>query len=152
MLFMCLCPHLVGRQTLKSPRASRMLQSVCTKPRDIESRLLRTLSNRSRGCQTLINLHLVASSGTHLVLQAYLITDVDEIKPLGIEIWYRTTRRFSILEGIEAIRSVPKMYRTRYPALIVRCIAPLDETGLFLLDQTMNYRLHTRSKNFSIDF
>ncbi len=34
----------------------------------------------------------------------------------------------------------------------VRCIAPLDETGLVLLDQTMNYLLHTRSKNFSIDF
>ncbi len=30
--------------------------------------------------------------------------------------------------------------------------APLDETGLVLLDQTMNYLLHTRSKNFSIDF
>ncbi len=28
-LFMCLCPHLVRRQTLKSLRASRALQSVC---------------------------------------------------------------------------------------------------------------------------
>ncbi len=28
----------------------------------------------------------------------------------------------------------------------------LDETSLVLLDQTMNYLLHTRSKNFSIDF
>ncbi len=54
----------------------------------------------------------------HLVLQAYCLTDVDEINPLGIEIWYRTTRRFSILCGIEAIRSVPKKYRTRYPALV----------------------------------
>ncbi len=80
---MCLCPHLVGWQTLKSPQASRALQSVCTKPRDIESRLLRTLLNRSRGCQTLINLHRVASSRTHLVLQAYWLIDVDENNPLG---------------------------------------------------------------------
>ncbi len=114
---MCLCPHLVRQQMLKSPRASHARQSVCTKPRDIERRLLRMLSNRSRGCQTLINLHRVASSRTHLVLQAYWFTDVDEINPLGIEIWYRTTRRFSILDDIEAIRSVPKKYRTRYPAL-----------------------------------
>ncbi len=114
---MCLCPHLVGWQMLKSPRASRALQSVCTKPHDIESRLLRTLSNRSRRCQTLINLHRVASSRTHLVLQAYWLIDVDENIPLRIEIWYQTTRHFSILDGIEAIRSVPKKYRTRYPAL-----------------------------------
>uniref|UniRef100_A0A672L079 Far upstream element-binding protein 1 n=2 Tax=Sinocyclocheilus grahami TaxID=75366 RepID=A0A672L079_SINGR len=44
----------------------------------------------------------------------------DELNPLGIKIWYRMTRRFSILDGIEAIRSVPKKYRTRYPALCVR--------------------------------
>ncbi len=67
--------------------------------RAIESRLLRTLSNRSRGCQTLIDLRRAASSQTHLVLQAYWLTDVDEINPLGIEIWYRTTRCFSILDG-----------------------------------------------------
>ncbi len=65
----------------------------------------------------LINLRRAASSRTHLVLQAYCLTDVDEINPLGIEIWYRTTRSFSILCGIEAIRSVPKKYWTRYPAL-----------------------------------
>ncbi len=46
------------------------------------------------------------------VLQTYCLADVDEINPLGIEIWYRTTRRFSILDGIEAIWSVPKKYRT----------------------------------------
>ncbi len=86
---------------------------MCSK----ESRLLRTLSNCSRGCQTLINLRRAASSRTHLVLQAYCLTDVDEINPLGIEIWYRTTRRFSKLDSIEAIRSVPKKYRTRYLAL-----------------------------------
>ncbi len=63
------------------------------------------------------NQRRVASSQTHLVLQAYCLTDIDEINPLGIEIWYRTTRSFSIICGIEAIRSVPKKYRTRYPAL-----------------------------------
>ncbi len=104
------------RQTLKSPRA-RFSLCVVNETRDVESRLIRTVSNRSRGCQTLINLWRAASSQTHLVLQAYCLTDADEINPLGIEIWYRTTRRFSILGGIEAIWSVPKKYRTRYPAL-----------------------------------
>ncbi len=58
-------------------------------------------------------------SQKHLALQAYCSTDVDDINPLGIEIWYQTTILFSILDGIEAIRSVPKKYRTRYPALAV---------------------------------
>ncbi len=107
------------RQTLKSPRA-RFSLCVVNETRNIESRLIRTVSNRSRGCQTLINQCRVASSQTHLVLQAYCLTGVDEINPLGIEIWYRTTRRFSILGGIEAIQSVPKKYRTRYPALGMR--------------------------------
>ncbi len=40
------------------------------------------LSNRSRGCQTPINLHGAASSRTHLVLQAYWLTDIDKINPL----------------------------------------------------------------------
>ncbi len=105
------------RQTLKSPRA-RFSLCVVNETRDVESRLICTVSNCSRGCQTLINLRRAASSRTHLVLQAYCLTDVDEINPLGIKIWYRTTRRFSVLGGIEAIRSVPKKYRTRYPALI----------------------------------
>ncbi len=109
------------RQTLKSPWA-RFSLCVVNETRDVESRLIRTLSNHSRGCQTLINLRRAASSRTHLVLQAYCLTDVDEINPLGIEIWYRTTRRFSILCGIEAIRSVPKKYWTRYPALLI-CLA-----------------------------
>ncbi len=87
--------------------------------RAIEIRLLRMLSNRSRGCQTPIDLCGAASSQTHLVLQAYWLTNVDEINPLGIDVWYRTTRRFSILDGIEAIRSVPKKYRTRYPDLYI---------------------------------
>ncbi len=39
---------------------------------------------------------------------------------LGTEMWYRTTRRFSILDGIETIRSVPKKYRIWYPALYLR--------------------------------
>ncbi len=105
-------------QTLKSSRA-RFSLCVVNGTRDVESRLIRTVSNRSRGCQTLINLRHAASSQTHLVLQAYCLTEVDEINPLGIEIWYRTTRRFSILGAIEAIRSVSKKYRTRYPALMV---------------------------------
>ncbi len=110
----CVCPHLDGRRWNHREHAS---VCVVNETRDVESRLIRTVSNRSRGCQTLINLRRAASSRTHLVLQAYCLTDVDEINPLGIEIWYRTTRRFSILGGIEAIRSVPKKYRTRYPAL-----------------------------------
>ncbi len=45
------------------------------------------------------------------------------MNPLGIEIWYRTTSCFSILDGIKAIRSVLKKYRTRSPALVLlnRC-------------------------------
>ncbi len=66
--------------------------------------------------QTLINLRRIASSRTHLVLQAYCLTEI-EINPLGFEIWHRTTKRFSILDGIETIQSVPKKYRTRSPAL-----------------------------------
>ncbi len=105
------------RQTLKSPCAHFSL-CVVNETRDVVSRSVR-FWNRYRGCQTLINLRRAASSRTHLVLQAYCLTDVDEINPLGIEIWYRTTRRFSILGGIKAIRSVPKQYRTRYPALLL---------------------------------
>ncbi len=104
-----------------SETADRERASVCVinETRDVESRLIHALSNRSRGCQTLINLRRAASSRTHLVLQAYCLTDVDEINPLGIEILYRTTRRFSIIGGIEPIRSVPKKYGTRYPALVM---------------------------------
>ncbi len=112
---MYLCLHLDGR-----PRAASVTRaSVCVinETRDIESRLIRTLLNRSRGCQTLINLRHATSSQTHLVLQAYCLTEVDDINSLGIEMWYRMTRHFSILGGIEAIRSVPEKYRTRYPAL-----------------------------------
>ncbi len=54
------------------------------------------------------------------MLQAYCLTDVDEIKPLGIEIWNRTTRCFSILD-IEAIWSVPK-YRTGYTTLVITLV------------------------------
>ncbi len=42
---------------------------------------------------------------------------------LGIETWYRTTRRFSILNVIKGIRSVPKKYRTLYPALVIICVS-----------------------------
>ncbi len=74
------------------------------------------LSNRSRGCQTLMDLRRFYSNT--LMLQAYWLTDIDEMfNPLFIEIWYRTLRRFSILDGIEAIRSVPKKYRTQHPDL-----------------------------------
>ncbi len=128
------------RQTLKSPRA-RFSLCVVNETRDVESRLIRTGSNRSRGCQILINQRRVASSRTHLVLQAYCLTEVDAINPLGIEIWYRTTRHFSILGGIEAIRSVPKKYRTRYPALHVRVMLLPSETsvscGLYLCLQRL---------------
>uniref|UniRef100_A0A673J468 NADH dehydrogenase [ubiquinone] 1 beta subcomplex subunit 9 n=1 Tax=Sinocyclocheilus rhinocerous TaxID=307959 RepID=A0A673J468_9TELE len=49
-----------------------------------ESRLLRAISNHSRGCQTLINLRRTSSSRTHrLLLQAYWLTDADEINPLA---------------------------------------------------------------------
>ncbi len=109
-------------QTVKSLRA-RFSLCVVNETHHIESRLISTLLNRSRRCQTRINLRRTASSWTHLVLQAYCLTDVDEINPLGIEIWYRTTRHFSILGGIEAIRSVPKKYRTRYPALALSALA-----------------------------
>ncbi len=78
--------------------------------------------NRSRGCQTLINLRRAASSQTHLVLQAYCLTDVDEINTLGIEIWYRTTRRFSILGGIEAIRCLKSIELDTQPYLGQRSI------------------------------
>lgn len=54
------------------------------------------------------------------MLQTYWLTYVDEIKPLGIKFWYRTTRNVLVLDGIEPIRSVSKMYRTRYPVLVQR--------------------------------
>ncbi len=90
--------------------------------RAIVCRLLHMLSKRSRGYQILIlNHHLrgAAYSRSHLVLQAYWLTDIDEMILLGIEILYRTPIRFSIPVGIEAIRSVPKKYQTRYPALCI---------------------------------
>ncbi len=70
--------------------------SLCLVNKSMQYRELRTLSNRSRGCQTLINLRS--------------ITDVDEVNPFGIEIWYRTTIHFSILDGIEVIRYISQYY------------------------------------------
>ncbi len=110
VLFICLCPHLDAEIT------ASVLQSVCSKRNErcgeqTDPYAYESLSRMSK----LIDQRRVASSQTHLVLQAYCLADVDEINPLGIEIWYRTTRSFSVLGGIEAIRSVPKKYRTRYP-------------------------------------
>ncbi len=45
------------------------------------------------------------------------------------------------------VRKVKNMKESTH---IVRCIAPLDETSLVLLDQTVKYLLQTRSKHFSI--
>ncbi len=64
---------------------TRALQSACSKRNAWCGEQIRTLLNRSRGCQTLINLRRGASSRTHLVLQAYCLTDIDEINPLGIK-------------------------------------------------------------------
>ncbi len=62
----CLCPHLDGR-----PWASCALSLyVVNEPRDIESRLLRALLNRSRGCPNTDHSAPRHSSQTHLVLQA----------------------------------------------------------------------------------
>lgn len=46
------------------------------------------------------------------MLHDHWLTDVDEINPLGIEIWYGTTT----LDGMEAIWSVPKKYPTSIPS------------------------------------
>ncbi len=62
---------------------------------------------------------LRASHALQCITLGNKTVDVDEVNSLGIEIWYRTTRRFSILDGINAIRSVPKKYRTQYPALVL---------------------------------
>ncbi len=43
-------------------------------------------------------------------MQAYYLTDIAEINPLGIEIGTRTTRRFSIFDGIEAIELDTQSY------------------------------------------
>ncbi len=101
----------------------------------------------------LIDQRRVASSQTHLVLQAYCLTDVDEINPLGIEIWYRMTRSFSILGGIEAIRLVPKKYRTRYPALVISdiwskslCLWPLFTKFWWLMIQKIKKLILTEHK------
>ncbi len=69
---------LVGVFDLTKTDCADRLVYYSTK-RAIESRLLRMLRNRSRGWQTLIDLRHAASSPTHLVLQAYWLTDVDEI-------------------------------------------------------------------------
>ncbi len=47
------------------------------------------------------------------------------------------------------VRKIKNMKESTH---IVRRIVPLDETGLVLLDQAMNYLFHTRSKNFYIYF
>ncbi len=58
-----------------------------------------TAPNAFESLSQMSNLHRIASSRTHLALQAYCLTDAEEINPLGIEIWYRTTRRFLTLDG-----------------------------------------------------
>ncbi len=58
--------------------------------------------------------HFHFKTKTHLVLQAYWLTDADEINPLGIEIWYRTTRRFFDTRWYRGNSVVPKKYWTWY--------------------------------------
>ncbi len=91
------------------------------------------LSNRSRGCPTPIDLRGAASRRTHPVLQAYWLTDVDEINPLAIEVWYRTTRCFLILDGIEAIllNSI-KFCCHSHITLQPKTGCPLKPTGQYL--------------------
>ncbi len=73
------------RQMLKSPREHFSL-CVVNETRDVVSR-----SVRFRIVLAYVKHWSNASSQTHLVLQAYCLTDVDEINPLGIEIWYDKT-------------------------------------------------------------
>ncbi len=55
-------------------------------------------------------------------------------------------------KNVDNKKRICKVKNIKESMHIVRRIAPLDETGLVLFDQTMNYLLHTRSKHFSIDF
>ncbi len=59
---------------------------------------------------------------------------------------HRVRRPHTVLGGSPQVKNMKESTH------IVRCIAPLDETSLVLLDQTVNYLLQTKSKNFSIDF
>lgn len=59
----------------------------------------------------------ITDLGTSSMLHAYWLTDINEMNPLGIEIWCRTTSHFPILDCIEAVWSVPKKYQTQHPAL-----------------------------------
>ncbi len=86
----CSCMSSFSETADAEVTASITRYSLCSKQKHAISSLLCTHLNRSRGCQTLINLRRITSSWTHLVLQACYLADVDEINPLGIEIWYRT--------------------------------------------------------------
>ncbi len=59
---------------------------------------------------------------------------------------HQVKRPHKVLVGFRKVKNMKESTH------IVKCIAPLDETSLVLLDQTVNYLLQTRSKNFSIDF
>ncbi len=106
--------------------ATRFSLCVVNKSKPYREQTLRMLSNRSHGCQTLINLCHIAYSRTHLVLQAIASLRLMRLTTLG-----KTTSRFSILDGIEEIRSVPKNFLTRYPALAMSHIIALG-SHLFL--------------------
>ncbi len=55
-----------------------------------------------------MSLRRIASSRTHLVLQVYCLTDVDEINPLGIEIWYQDVFRYSMVsrQFVQCLKSI----------------------------------------------
>lgn len=60
----------------------------------------------------------LAASPQSIMLRVYCLTNDNETNPLDIEIWYRKTRDFLILDGMKAIWSMPKKYRTLFPALL----------------------------------
>ncbi len=94
----CSCMSSVSETADAEVTASVTRLSLC-EVNKIERYREQTAPNAFESLSRMSNLHRIASSRTHLVLQAYCLTDAEEINPLGIEIWYRTTRRFSTLDG-----------------------------------------------------
>ncbi len=114
-LLLCSCYTLPRRLCVRCVNAlcaEKNTAYACNVKLALESRLLRTRSNRSRRYQTMIKRHRIASSPTHLVLQAYCLTDLSKF---GTE--QQDVFRYSMVS--RQFGRCPKKHQTRYPALLL---------------------------------